>query len=462
MFRIVPFDKSFSCKTVQLRDDVFHQALKLGEKRYHVISEKGESKYDIIYIDNNSLEPPHPGYVKGKTIPCYYSYNEYDKESIFLDFFMDNGITSVFIEEANEYTVAIAKVVVLYTDMHIYSLDERISDFLPLSNKLHIVSNATDFATETTFYIQKSFKCGLEDNNFKKLSSIYAFHNLFFLQWLTNGESVKKFKFIKNCQNSEFAGIGAILFSTKRLSIGFKKVGLTLVNTGNRFGKYPRTMIEKYFNIEFMDNVPDECSIQITEMLILLKTYFYAKTKFKFDYSILKESFKTSIEEYYNQQFKEQKILGVLVRGTDYVKNNIKGVRSMATAEKLIPIVRNWFDEGLYDKIFVATEDADALETLKKEFGKNIVYLDQNRYSVMDLKQGQTIADLERSTTSSDEERMSIIEDTLKKYLYALVILSKCDSFVCSGQCNGYNIVMELNDGKFKKTYKYCDNSTIG
>ena len=134
----------------------------------------------------------------------------------------------------------------------------------------------------------------------------------------------------------------------------------------------------------------------------------------------------------------------------------------MARANVLIPIVKAWVNEVSYDSIFLATEDADALADFKTEFGNKLVYVEQNRYSVDDLKQGQTIADLESRITSSDEERLSIVEDTLVKYFYALVILSKCDSFICSGQCNGYSIVMQFNNGKFEKTYNYFDNSSIG
>ena len=38
---------------------------------------------------------------------------------------------------------------------------------------------------------------------------------------------------------------------------------------------------------------------------------------------------------------------------------------------------------------------------------------------------------------------------------YALYILSRCDAFLCSGQCNGWDNVLSLNGGKYERSYKF-------
>ena len=48
-----------------------------------------------------------------------------------------------------------------------------------------------------------------------------------------------------------------------------------------------------------------------------------------------------------------------------------------------------------------------------------------------------------------------MIEDTTVNYFYALYMLSRCDSFLCSGKCNGWDIVNEFNKGKFLRSYKF-------
>ena len=53
------------------------------------------------------------------------------------------------------------------------------------------------------------------------------------------------------------------------------------------------------------------------------------------------------------------------------------------------------------------------------------------------------------------EEYDNSVEDTTINYFYALYFLSKCESFMCSGQCNGYSTVLEFNGGRFKREYKF-------
>ena len=48
------------------------------------------------------------------------------------------------------------------------------------------------------------------------------------------------------------------------------------------------------------------------------------------------------------------------------------------------------------------------------------------------------------------------LEDTMINYFYALYMLSKCDSFICSGRCNGADIVKSLNNGRFTRSYKFA------
>lgn len=50
------------------------------------------------------------------------------------------------------------------------------------------------------------------------------------------------------------------------------------------------------------------------------------------------------------------------------------------------------------------------------------------------------------------------LEDTTVNYFYALYILSKCDAFLCSGQCNGWDTVRSLNHDGFKRERKLFVN----
>ena len=125
----------------------------------------------------------------------------------------------------------------------------------------------------------------------------------------------------------------------------------------------------------------------------------------------------------------------------------------MATVPQMLPTIHQWMDEDQYDSIFLATEDKDILEQMKTAFGKKVIAVAQERHSVSELKKDQILSDLEN--IYSEEEYDKMIEDTTVNYFYALYMLSRCDSFLCSGKCNGWDIVNEFNKGKFLRSYKF-------
>lgn len=91
---------------------------------------------------------------------------------------------------------------------------------------------------------------------------------------------------------------------------------------------------------------------------------------------------------------------------------------------------------------------------MKTEFGKKIIAVAQERHRVSDFRPGQIISELEKETIDPDKLD-EMIEDTTINYFYALYMLSRCDSFMCSGQCNGWDVVNDFNDGKFQRCYKF-------
>ena len=91
---------------------------------------------------------------------------------------------------------------------------------------------------------------------------------------------------------------------------------------------------------------------------------------------------------------------------------------------------------------------------MKTAFGKKVIAVAQERHSVSELKKDQILSDLEKNIYS-EEEYDKMIEDTTVNYFYALYMLSRCDSFLCSGKCNGWDIVNEFNKGKFLRSYKF-------
>ena len=458
MFKIEKFDPDAEAKTLRHSDNLFHEALKYdleSKLRFHVKNDKG-GDFDIVYWDNNDdIEPidTYPKYVKPPYMTKYLKYNETDKNSLYLDFF--KGLNRCIFEELNEYTIVLTKVMLSYTDLEIYCLDERIYWFVDEDPRLHIIQELPeDRFAEGTFYIQAEIRTGLEDYSFNRLSSTYAFHNIFFLQWMLDGKDFKNYRFFTMAIN-DTGGIGSVLSSYKTNKQAAETFGLKFVSPNvDHFGKFPRSMVEKYFAVDIWDaDANEENTLVVPDLVLFYKTKFYCGLRASLDVDSISTAFREEMDEYYDAVLGEKKSLGLLIRGSDYISTGLSGIRKMATVEQMTPKIRQWMEDYGYEKLFLATEDADILAAMRKEFGKKLIALSQKRLSVSNLRSGQVISEYEKETGGEDYNAK--LEDTTINYFYALYILSRCDAFICSGQCNGWDNVLSLNDGKFERSYKF-------
>ena len=459
MFKIENLTTAEDIRTLAISDNLFHEALKdkpESKARYHVKNDRGED-FDIVYWDNNEdIEPrdAYPAYVKPPYMSDYLVYDENDRATIYLDFLKD--LKHMMFEELNEYTIVISKVILNFTKMEIWCRDERILWFIDENPRLHIVKDFPESKfNDDCFYIQVQHRVGLEDDNFNRLSNTYAFHNLFFLQWILDGRSFSQFKYMSVPIN-DTGGIGALLSGYKRYQTAFGHFGLKFAAPDKEhLGKYPRELVERYFSVDMWDpDANEENTLLIPNLVIFVKTKFYQTLPGMVDTSVIEPSFLREMDEYYDAVFDGKKTLGVLIRGSDYIATGLSGSRKMATVEQMVPGIRKWMADYGYEKIFLATEDADILAQMKKEFGKSLNALSQHRISRNDLRDGQVISDYEKENAGNDYAEK--LEDTTVNYFYALYLLSRCNAFMCSGQCNGWDTVNSLNEDRFERKYKYA------
>lgn len=455
MFILDDYQSDIECKELSISNEMFHLALQDGEKRYHVKSPKGDY-FDIVYLDNNDdIEPIefYPKYMKGPFMAQYLSYDETDKDTLYIDFFQ--GINAAEFEEVNEYSIALTRVILSFTQgIDIWFDDPRILWFISEDDRVHVVEKLPELSGETTFYVQKQFKTGLEDRDFNRLSSTYAFHNVFFPQWMLKGKKCTDYKYVTMITNS-MLGIGALLAFQKRFEIVFSHFGLKLITNEERLGKYRVEMLNKYFAFELTaEDASGDNTLVIDNQTFLIKTKMVYTINQATDTSILAPKFRKEMDEYYEALFEGRKVLGILIRGTDYISTGLSGEHRMATVPQMIPTIHQWLEEDGYDRIFLATEDNDILDQMKSEFGKRIIAVAQERHRVSDFREGQIISELEKETIPPDKLD-EMIEDTTINYFYALYLLSRCDSFMCSGQCNGWDVVNDFNGGRFQRSYKF-------
>lgn len=133
-----------------------------------------------------------------------------------------------------------------------------------------------------------------------------------------------------------------------------------------------------------------------------------------------------------------EKTLGVLIRGTDYVATKPSGHAVQASPEQVIAKIAEVSKDGWdFKNIFVATEDAMALEKMKAAFGDRIKYIEQKRFV---LQKGEYIANQKQKDTWKVGDGWQYGAD----YLCAMVLLSECGFFISSGECTGTGLVRKL------------------
>ncbi len=450
-------------KNIVLRHsgNVFHDALafvRQGETQFHVKRGNGED-YDLSYISNMEVFPEQiratilessGGY---PVYPEFLDYDEEDEQNLCLDFL--HQFDRAEFECLDEYTIAAAKVILKHTDSEVLFLDERARWFLPDSEKLSIVEHFEDEKTDHTLRVTSNpMELGVSTGDYSFLCSIAAFQNVFFWQELTAGKkgAVQYVEILL----SRTTGIGGILDHLTMAARVFATRGWKeYLSPGCT--QYPDVILNKYFRIR---NKPEDAVADNTVLLnnysAFSITWFFQQHPADFDESIMSDMLREDIDEYADAILKGKRTLGILARGTDYTLLRIGDNKIHASVAQMVPTIRRWMKEGNYDQIFLATEDEDIYEAMHREFPDDLIVIAQERYSTSEFREhgSHLLADLEKElSTGSDYEEE--LEDTTVNYFYALMILSKCNAFLCSGECNGYEVVRSFNHGRFERIYRF-------
>ena len=448
-------EKKDECfRTLRHERNVFHNALRYvakGEYRFHVTDDTDIS-YDLVYKDNHALlceAQPMAKSLPSVILPPYLTYDENAEETLYLEILED--FDEIVFEEVNEYSVTLARLILEKTDKRVIFFDERIAWFLAPSKALCVVSQEIE-KTEKTLTVCKECENlgGVVTGCDNVMSAVALFHNIFLWQWMTDLRPEEVRYACVSVLKTE--GIGAIIDHFIRMKNLFAKRNIStfLMKGCTRFRD---EMLQRLFRFETLPKDADETNtIFLYNFLPLRLSEPFYRSESDASMEMLNDRFVAQIEEYYEAVFGGKKVLGVLIRGTDYINLKIDGVRRQATADEMIPVIDEWMEEGGYEKIFLATEDADILHRMREYYGNKLLAVSQRRYRVSDFSEGQFLSDLEKQEHKENYE--AEVEDTTVNYYYALVILSKCSAFMVSGQCNGWDVVNALNGGRFERTLR--------
>ncbi len=159
----------------------------------------------------------------------------------------------------------------------------------------------------------------------------------------------------------------------------------------------------------------------------------------------LEENLEKEVAAFFAEQKQSgnNRILGIKLRGSDYVKTRPKYHPIQPTIDEAIGVIENkiseWKEEGCtYDAIFLATEDQSIADGILKHF-PNVILHDSQR-----INPGETWYNTD--SYSSDKKKQGY------DYCLEIAILSRCNALIASG-CQGTIGAQILNHGEYEKTY---------
>ena len=138
------------------------------------------------------------------------------------------------------------------------------------------------------------------------------------------------------------------------------------------------------------------------------------------------------VEKKYQALF-SGKVLGVFLRGTDYIKLKPKGHARQPGIRDVELKIDEYLSKYEVDKIFVVTEDYNFFNELKTRYGERVFSSDY--YFIESIKEGQYV---ESAFTNDAYERGL-------NYLVRILLFGRCD-YVISGITNGSVVANLLKD----------------
>lgn len=161
------------------------------------------------------------------------------------------------------------------------------------------------------------------------------------------------------------------------------------------------------------------------------------------------ESTQQYFDKEYNEIIKDKRVLGCVVRGTDYTKLKLKGHPKQPDIDELVEKLMHFSKNGNYDYIYLATEEKRIADAIKKRFPGKVL---ENRRNYFDEKYFSNKNSDMVSKVQFDRDN----DDYLKmlEYMSSINLVSKCDSLV-SGLCGGSEIAIYWNGLNYNEKFLF-------
>lgn len=164
---------------------------------------------------------------------------------------------------------------------------------------------------------------------------------------------------------------------------------------------------------------------------------------------VAKKSTQQYFDKEYDEIIKNKKVIGCVVRGTDYTKLKPKGHPKQPEIDELVDKLNEYLEKYSYDYIYLATEEKRIADAIKERFPGKVL---ENKRNYFDEKYFSNKNSDMVSKVHFDREN----DDYLKmlEYMSSINLVSKCDALV-SGLCGGSEIAIYWNGLNYNEKFLF-------
>ena len=196
----------------------------------------------------------------------------------------------------------------------------------------------------------------------------------------------------------------------------------------------------KFFECECVCDMPDEKTIYSNTIML---NYHH---KIQEKYMSIKNNIYKEVEKIWQNLFgNSTNVLGIFIRGTDYISIEPSGHSRQPSTKRLINDVINMNKKNKYDFIFLGTEDNKIRNLFIKIFGKKLKYL---------IPKDKIVYNYDTGNYLTYNKNVFGNMNFSKIYLLSVIILSKCIDII-SSRTSGAAGVFILSNGFRNKIVYY-------
>lgn len=182
-----------------------------------------------------------------------------------------------------------------------------------------------------------------------------------------------------------------------------------------------------------------EACFQEHERILAMKLYE--------ELAVINDNCFAYIGQEYKNLIRGKRVLGVLCRGTDMVQTKLKGHPIQPPLAQVIEDAGQMMEQLQCQYIYVASEDARAVDRFETEFPGSIIknkrhYLNEEYESAVQEKEQAFLSDIYKKHPAQNFERGL-------EYLSSIILLSQCQGLL-AGNCGGSEAALYYNELKYE------------